>query len=139
MLKVTSGDRRKITDQEVDEYFSDVLSGQKGGQYQYMITADGIAIGHIALSRRSGGWHETMIVIGEKDRQGKGYGARAIRQLLKKARRTGIRKVYLEVRPDNMKAIRAYEACGFRKVKVIKYPKSRYLPQTIRMEPRTRQ
>jgi len=38
------------------------------------------------------------------------------------------------VRPTNIRAIRAYERCGFHKVKIVLYPKNKYLPKTLRME-----
>ena len=46
----------------------------------------------------------------------------------------GGKAIYLEVRPTNKRAIKAYEQCGFRKVKLIKHPKNKYLPKTLRME-----
>ncbi|MBU0648917.1 GNAT family N-acetyltransferase [Patescibacteria group bacterium] len=46
----------------------------------------------------------------------------------------GISKIYLEVRQTNIRAIRAYERCGFQKVRMVLYPKNKYLPKTLRME-----
>lgn len=131
LLKVTSGDLRRITDQEVDKYFLRILNDRKG--MQYMIGVDGKTIGHLALERRKGGWYETQIVIGEKNQQGKGYGTRSIKQLLGKAKKAGISKIYLEVRPDNAKAINAYVQSGFKAVGIKKYPNNKNLPRTIKM------
>lgn len=131
LLKVTSGILRRITDKEVDRYFSRILKNKRDGQY--IIIANRRVIGYISLVQRKNGWHEIKIVIGEKNQQGKGYGTEAIRLLVRKARRAAIKKVYLEVRPDNLKAIRAYEKRDFQKVGIKKYPKNKYLPQTLKM------
>lgn len=131
LLKVTSGILKRITDKEADKYFSLMLK-DKNAQ-QYMIVVDRKTIGHISLEPRRSGWHETQIVIGEKNQQGRGYGTDAIRLLIRKAVKMGIKKVYLEVRPNNFKAIRAYEKCGFRRAGIKRYPKNKYLPQTLKM------
>ncbi|MFA6447013.1 MAG: GNAT family N-acetyltransferase [Patescibacteria group bacterium] len=131
LLKVTSGELRRITDQEVDKYFLRILNDQKG--LQYIISVDGKTIGHLALEPRKGGWYETQIVIGEKSQQGKEYGTKSIKQLIGKAKRVGVTKIYLEVRPDNTKAINAYKQSGFKAVSIKKYPKNKNLPQTIKM------
>ena len=131
LLRVTSGMLRRITDYEIDKYFSKILNDKKS--LQYMIAVNRKTVGHISLDKRNGGWYETQIVIGEKSQQGKGYGTKAIKQLLEKAQKFGIKKIYLEVRQNNLGAIRAYEKCGFRKVGIKKYPKNKYLPQTVKM------
>jgi RimJ/RimL family protein N-acetyltransferase len=84
--------------------------------------------------KRKDNWHETQIIIGEKEYWGRDYGTEAIRQLIKKAKSKEILKIYLEVRPDNIRAIRAYEKCGFQKAGLKKYPRNKYLPSTLRME-----
>ena len=99
-----------------------------------MVIADREVIGHISLVKRRNDWHETQIVIGEKKYWDKGIGSRAINVLVRKANKNGISKIYLEVRPTNLRAIRAYEQCGFQKVKIVKYPKNKYLQETLRME-----
>ncbi len=72
-------------------------------------------------------------LVGDKKEQGKGFGAEAIKLLIKKAKLRGISKIYLEVRPDNIKAIRAYLKCGFKKSGIKNYPNNRYLPRTLMM------
>ena len=42
-------------------------------------------------------------------------------------------KACLEVRPDNFRAIKAYESCGFLKRGLKKYPKNKYQPVTLKM------
>lgn len=131
LLKVTSGVLKRITDKEVDKYFSRILKNRKA--YHNVILLDREVIGHIALVQRRNGWYETQIVVGEKKQQGKGYGTNAIKLLLQKSKKTGIKKIYLEVRPGNTKAIRAYEKCGFQKIGIKKYLKNKYLSQVVKM------
>lgn len=59
------------------------------------------------------------IVIGEKEFWGKGYGREAIRVLLRYAfYELGLHRVELEVFAQNARAIRCYEAVGFKRVGV---------------------
>lgn len=132
LLKLTSGILKPILDKEVDKYFQNILRSKK--DRHFIINLNGKVIGHISLAKRKNNWHEIQIVIGEKKHWGKGYGSKAIKLFLKKAERIGISKIYLEVRMTNIRAIRAYERCGFRKVKTVSYPKNKYLPKTLKME-----
>ena len=132
LLKLTSGILKPISDKKVDKYFQNILRSKK--DRHFIITLNGKVIGHISLTKRKNNWHEIQIVIGEKKYWGKGHGSRAIKLLMRKAKCLGISKIYLEVRPTNIRAIRAYECCGFRKVKIISYPKNKYLPKTLKME-----
>ncbi len=132
LLKLTSGVLRYISDEEINKYFQDILKSKK--DWHFMITFDKKTIGHISLAKRKNGWRETQIIIGEKKYWGKGYGSRAIKAIVKRAKQAGISKIYLEVRLTNIRAIRAYENCGFQKVKTILYSKNKYLPETLRME-----
>ena len=135
LLKLTSGILKFISDQEVDKYFQAILNNKK--DYNFMVIANRKTIGHISLVKRQNNWHETQIVIGEKKYWGKGLGSKAIKILIKKAKKNGITKIYLEVRPINLRAIMAYEQCGFKKVKRVKHRKNKYLPETLRMELKT--
>jgi len=132
LLKLTSGILRRISDKEINKYFQNLLKTKK--DYHFIIILNKKTIGHISLVRRHNGWYETQIIIGEKKYWGKGYGSKSIRILIRKADRLGIFKIYLEVRPTNVRAIHAYERCGFQKVKIVRYPRNRYLPKTLRME-----
>lgn len=132
LLKLTSGILKPISDKEVDKYFQNILHSKK--DRHFIITLNGKAIGHISLAKRRSCRYETQIVIGEKKYWGKGYGSRAIKLLVRKAKRLGISKIYLEVRPTNTRAIHAYERCGFQKVKTVLYPRNKYLPKTLKME-----
>ena len=132
LLRLTSGILKLISDKEVEKYFSVMIGSTT--DYHFMILVDKKVIGHIALAKRRNNWYETQIVIGEKQYWGKGYGTKAIKLLIKKAKKLGISKIYLEVRPTNNRAIAAYENAGFVKMRIKKYPKNRYFTKTLRME-----
>ena len=132
LLKLTSGILDPISDQEVDEYFDAIY--KTTNSLEFMINLGTKTIGHISLVKRKNGWHETQIVIGDKKSWGKGYGTKAILLLMQKAKRLKIPKIFLEVRPTNTHAIKAYENSGFIRKRIKKYPKNKYLPETLRME-----
>lgn len=131
LLRLTSGNSRRISDREVDTYFEKML--QTKTDFHFLVVRGRDVIGHATLVKRRGGWYETQIIIGEKRNWGKGYGADAIRQLVARAKRNGITNIFLEVRPENLRAIRAYEKSGFRKAGMKYYPANTHLPQTVRM------
>ena len=132
LRKLTSGRPGLVSDKKVGKYFSAMLKNKK--DYHFMIILGQKAIGHINLSKRRNNWYETQIIIGEKKYWGKGHGTKAIKLLLDKAKNLGVSKIYLEVRPNNLRAIRTYEKCGFKKNRLIKHPKNKYLPLILRME-----
>ncbi len=132
LLKLTSGILKRISNREVDKYFQEILHSKE--DYHFMIMVGGKTTGHLSLVKRRNNWYETQIVIGEKKYRSKGYGSKAIRFLIRKVKHLGISKIYLEVRPTNSNAIRAYERCGFQKLKKLKYPQNKYLSETVRME-----
>jgi aminoglycoside 6'-N-acetyltransferase len=132
LLKLTSGILKRISDQEVDKYFSAILHSKN--DYHFMIIVNNKAIGHISLVKSRNNWYETQIVIGDQKYWNKGIGSKTVQLLIKKAHRLGITKIYLEVRPTNIRAIKAYEKCGFGKTQIKHYPKNKFLSKTIRME-----
>lgn len=131
LRKFTSGRPGLISDKKIDKYFSMM---EDKNDHHFMIILGKKVIGHIALMKKKNKWYETIIIIGEKEHWNKGYGTEAIKQLIEKAKSQNISKIYLEVRPNNLRAIRAYEKCGFQKAGFKKYPKNKYLPLTLRME-----
>ncbi len=131
LLRLTSGILRRIPDQEIEKYFKALLDNQDN--YHFIVNLNKKTIGHISLTKRKNNWYETQIIIGEKEYWDKGYGTKAIQLLIKKAKNLGITKIYLEVRPDNIRAIRTYGKCGFQKIKIKKYPKNKFLQETLKM------
>lgn len=132
LLKLTSGILKPISEQELAGYFDAMLKSKT--DYHFMIILNQKAIGHIALVKRKNKWYETQIIIGDKKYRNQGLGTRAIKLLVKKAKSFGIGKIYLEVRPDNRMARRAYGKAGFVRVAIKKYPGNKSLPEVVRME-----
>lgn len=80
-----------------------------------MIERDGGAfIGNIELMEVNGGSAELGIAITAK-KQDMGYGKEAVKRIVDHGFcELGLDRIYLKVYPDNARAIRVYEACGFR-------------------------
>jgi len=132
LLTLTSGVTDKISDMEVEKYFLTMKNSKS--DLNFMITANSRPVGHISLNKRPNGDYETQIIIGEKENWSKGIGAEAIKQLIKKAKALKIKDIFLEVRPDNLRAINAYKKAGFREVGLKKYPNNLNLKEVIVME-----
>ena len=131
LIKLTSGFLEK-SDQVLTNYFLDIFKNTRDRHYiiQYGVKV----IGHVALNYKSKDIFEIQIIIGNKKYWGKGLGSEAIKMAVKIAfEKLGYTKAYLEVRPDNFRAIKAYEACGFLKKGLKKYPKNKYQPITLKM------
>ena len=70
------------------------------GNIEFMDMADGVAELGIAVTAAM---------------QDRGYGTEAVRAMVEYGMDTlGLRRVFLKVFPDNARAIRVYEKCGFR-------------------------
>jgi RimJ/RimL family protein N-acetyltransferase len=83
----------------------------------FMIAIDGNPIGRIDFEQLDEAMRsaEVMIVIGEPDERGKGYGADAMIALLRYLfHQRGLHRVALTVIAWNDRAIRSYEKIGFR-------------------------
>jgi RimJ/RimL family protein N-acetyltransferase len=132
LIALTSGNFKLISDEEIESYFSNILIDETS--FHYIISLNKKAIGHISLSKRRNDWYELQTIIGEKQFQSKGYGTKAIKLLIKKAKLLNIHKIYLEVQPDNSRAIKTYEKSNFAFKRIKYYPKNKNLPKTIRME-----
>lgn len=91
--------------------------------------ADSLAAGHSAWVCRLGGeligFSVVMSVIDEahllnigvgRRFQGRGYGARLLRNAMACARQGGAIKLFLEVRPSNERAVELYRHFGFRQI-----------------------
>ena len=131
LIRLTSGNLKKLSDLEARKYF--LAMPENKSNWQYMIQSGKKTVGHITLATRKAGWYETQIVIGEKKYWGRGIGTLAIKELLALAGKNKIKKIYLEVRPDNLRAINAYIGCGFIPKKIKKYPNNKNLPKVLVM------
>jgi RimJ/RimL family protein N-acetyltransferase len=99
----------------VADYEKQVAGGGRDGM-NFAIVADDVVIGICGLFafESAGRVCELGITIGDKDYWGKGYGREAVSLLLDYAfRLQNARRVYLRVHARNVRAIRAYLACGF--------------------------
>ena len=90
------------------------------GDYLYnfviCLLADERPIGEVMLADvdRRNGSAEVGIFIGEPEEWGKGYGTEALRALVDFGfGELRLERIGLEVDPDNQRAIRSYEKCGF--------------------------
>ncbi len=91
--------------------------------------ADSLVAGHSAwVCRRGGdlvGFWVVMRVLDEahllnfgvaRHYQGQGYGARMLRQIMALARQHGTHRLFLEVRPSNVRAVALYRHFGFKQI-----------------------
>jgi diamine N-acetyltransferase len=100
-----------------EQWFEDSLR-QQNDRIMAIETVDGLLIGDVGLHRID--WKErdaTLgIVLGEKQYWGQGYGQDAIMALLRFAFETlNLHRVHLTVYAYNLRGIRCYEKCGFKK------------------------
>lgn len=130
LIKLTSGiyiESEKI----LQNLFNKMLA--KNNEH-FMIIYNKKIIGHISLTRKSRTIFEIHIVIGEKKYQSLGLGTIAIKKALDIGFNIlGYKKAYLEVRPDNIRAIKAYEKCGFTRAGFSKYENNKNQPIFIKM------
>ncbi len=132
LIKLTSGIREE-SKKILTSYFFNILKAKK--DRHYIILLDKKIIGHIAAIHKNKSTCEMQIIIGERKNRGKGYGGIAISQVLKIAfNKLGYEKAYIEVRPENIRAIKAYEFCGFLKKGIRYYPKNKFQPRVLKME-----
>lgn len=131
LIKLTSGFYEK-SDAILTKYFLDIFNNTK--DHHYIVQFGVKVIGHVALTHKSKEAFEIQIVIGEKKYWGKGFGSEAIKKAVRIAfEKLGYSKASLEVRPENIRAIKAYESCGFVKNGFKKYPKNKYQSVTLKM------
>jgi RimJ/RimL family protein N-acetyltransferase len=76
-----------------------------------------VVLDHINWTTRS---VEIRICIGEASYRNRGIGQETIAELLCLLRRLRLHEVYLRVDPDNVRAVRCYEKCGFRKEGILR-------------------
>jgi RimJ/RimL family protein N-acetyltransferase len=111
------GRRHPMSMAEEEKWYEDYL---KAGKSRIFAIEDenGEHVGNIGLhnidkeNRRA----SLGIVIGERERWGRGYGSAALMVALKYAfRELGLHKVSLRVFQTNKRAIKSYSRCGFKK------------------------
>lgn len=131
LIKLTSG-RYEKDDNILKGYFLNMLKSTK--DHHHVIVFNKKSIGNISLTDKDRNIFEIHIIIGEKQYRGKGIGTIAIEEALNIAfNKLKYSKVYLEVRPDNERAINAYKNCGFKEKGLKKYPKNKFMPVVLKM------
>lgn len=131
LIRLTSGIYEK-SDAVLKKYFFDMITSKKSRHF--VICLNKKIIGNISLSHRNKTTFEIYIVIGEKEYWGQGFGTAAIKKTLDIAFiKLGYNRAYLEVGPDNKRAIGAYEDCGFIKIGLKKYPNNKFQPIVLKM------
>ena len=131
LIKLTSG-RYEKNDKILKGYFDKILKNNK--DHHYIIVFNKKSIGNVSLSDKGKSVFEIYIVIGEKQYQGKGIGTIAIKKALDIAFiKLKYLKAYLEVRPDNKRAINAYKNCRFKERGIKKYLKNKFMPAVLKM------
>lgn len=128
---MTSGIYEK-NDDILKGYFLKMLNSSKN--HHYLILSDKKPIGNISLTHKNKSTFEIHIVIGEKEYWGRGFGTLATKEALKIAfNKLKYEKAYLEVRPDNKRAINLYKDCGFAEAGLKKYPNNKFQPVVLKM------
>jgi RimJ/RimL family protein N-acetyltransferase len=105
-----------VTREDEEQFYNNMRKSPNNKVYTIM-TIEEKVIGITALKNINREWSnaEIGITIGEKDEWGKGYGADAIRVLIKFAfDRVNLHRVYLHVSEENKGGIRCYEKVGFK-------------------------
>ena len=87
---------------------------RNANEYRCAIEVNGVYVGNIYLTDIDGESAEYHIFIGEKEYWGMGVAKEASRQILKYGfEERGLKSIYLQVRENNVRAIRLYEKLGF--------------------------
>ena len=87
---------------------------EKAPVFSMIDRESGRFIGNIELMDVSASAGELGIAV-TADQQDRGYGTEAVSAMTKYGmERLGLKRIYLRTNPDNARAIRVYEKCGFR-------------------------
>lgn len=132
LINLTSGDHTFLDNEEIQRQTQEMIDDPNS--HHWMIEMDSKTVGHINLNKISGSKAEMQIVIGEKDYWGKGIGQEASIQVFQETKNLGFNKIYIEVRPDNSRAIALYQKLGFKNLGLKKYPENKNLSEVVVME-----
>lgn len=131
LIKMTSGIYEK-DDNILKGYFLNMVNSAKN--HDYLILSNKKPIGNISLTHKNKSTSEMHIVIGEKEYWGRGFGTSATKEALKIAfSKLKYKKVYLETRPKNKRAINMYKHCGFAEAGLKRYPNNKFQPVVLKM------
>lgn len=125
-----------LSEAQEERWFERLLEDEKG--YVFAIeTAEGVHIGNVGLHGID--WKNRKatcgIVIGEKEYWNQGYGADALRTLLRFAfEELNLHRIFLHVFDFNRRAIRCYEKVGFRhegRLRQARFTEGRYVDELV--------
>lgn len=112
LIDVTSIERESYDFPWNESIFRDcLLSGYKC----FALKKQGIVIGYAILSIVIDEAHVLNICIGKKY-QNLGFGDKLLDYLVGESQQAGVKKIFLEVRPSNKKAIALYRKKGFEQI-----------------------
>ena len=132
LISLTSGDFSKHDNNKLYGWFLNILKNNNSKNF-IIENEDSIVIGHAGLEIKKS-VAEYNIVIGNKKFIGKKYGELIHKKILSKVFKIyNIEKVFLKVRPENLRAIKSYEKVGFKKICKRKY-KNPNSPELVIME-----
>lgn len=121
--KYLSQNFKELTVRQEEQWFKYIKDSNQDIVFAILETASNTHIGNCALhkidqKRRS---CELGIVIGEKDYWDRGFGTDAVKVIVNFAiGELGLSKVWLNVYTYNQRAIKVYENCGFKLLRVLK-------------------
>ena len=108
------GSRRDPISEEKERRWVQKKLAENAALFSMLEKDTGAFIGNIELMDIADGAGELGIAV-TAAMQDKGYGTEAVRARVDYGMDTlGLRRVFLKVFPDNARAIRVYEKCGFR-------------------------
>lgn len=84
----------------------------RAGYQCWLLVADGETVGYGILSIGADEAHLLNLCV-SPSQQGHGYGRQILLALVEFARRHNAERIYLEVRPSNVRAISLYQTTGF--------------------------
>ena len=108
------GSRRDLISEEKERRWVQKKLAENAALFSMLEKDTGAFIGNIELMDIADGAGELGIAV-TAAMQDRGYGTEAVRAMVDYGMDTlGLRRVFLKVFPDNARAIRVYEKCGFR-------------------------
>lgn len=108
------GSRRDLISEEKERRWVQKKLAEGAALFSMLEKDTGAFIGNIELMDIADGAGELGIAV-TAAMQDRGYGTEAVRAMVDYGMDTlGLRRVFLKVFPDNARAIRVYEKCGFR-------------------------
>jgi len=132
LINMTSGNHDRVEDLEIQMIVSQMACSSV--DLHWLIMFSDRVVGHINLNKIDEKVAELQIVIGEKAYWGKGIGYDAIKLVLIEAKKHKFSNIIIEVRPENIRAIKLYEKSGFKSVRLKRYPDNHNQPEVLLME-----